>query len=369
MRSPTFRIASPPLAGFLGLLSVAAAAAQTPASTAKALQGDFAVPDAPAILMLNGSESTLLRPSSAQQLTSSLASGSGDFTFIPKALGVEFSPAMVARGDHLSIGEYQANPMLYRTRVSFATGRDSTTRRSQVALAFRMSLDDQSDLRTNTDFLAAIDQLTSIKVDSLRALPLALIANHLPVVGPYTPAQQKQVDAIAKAAADSIHGAVATREAQAIAALKRARESARWNANVTDVAIGVRGSSTDSSGTQSRFDGVAAWLTKGWSVGAVSQLLVGLRGAYDRDSTGKDLRRAGDAVVRMYSGSNTYKVSLEGQAVSRASARPKWGFKLGGEFEVTKSVWVELASGWMATGASHSNFTHSVKFQLAPPNS
>ena len=59
---------------------------------AKTIQGDFAVPEAPALLMLGVARSKLLRPMSVQELTSNLASGSDGFSVLPKAFGVEFSP-------------------------------------------------------------------------------------------------------------------------------------------------------------------------------------------------------------------------------------------------------------------------------------
>src|SRR5215213_8719037 len=111
---------------------------------AKTIQGDFAVPEAPALLMLGVARSKLLRPMSVQELTSNLASGSDGFSVLPKAFGVEFSPAMLGRGGKLSIGEYQQTPMLYRARLSFAGNRDSAGKRSQVALGLRISLGDKS---------------------------------------------------------------------------------------------------------------------------------------------------------------------------------------------------------------------------------
>jgi len=101
-----------------------------------------------------------------------------------------------------------------------------------------------------------------------------------------------------------------------------------------------------------------------------AQLLIGGRYAYERDTTPKAvLQSTGDVVVRMYAGSNRYKVSFEAQGTGRESSRPKWGLSLGGEFEPLKSIWVEFSSGWQTTGSmSTGALTHNVSFHLAPPN-
>jgi hypothetical protein len=362
------------------LASASIATAQAPsASTAKALQGDYAVPDAPALVILGISDSKLLRPSSAQQLTSNIISSLSALTTTPQAFAVEFSPFMLKQGPQLSIGEYQAHPLLYRTRLSFGANRDAASQRAQVALGLRLSLDDQADLRTNTEFLAAIDKLTALKVDSARAVLAELSAHRIPRVGALTPAQQ--------ATKDSIIAALATRRAEArdltdslqssgtdmtnaVAAVKRAKEATTWNASVTDVAAAVRVSSRDSVNKGARFDGVSGWATKGVAVGNVAQLLLGFRGAYERDSSVKAaLHGTGDVVARMYAGSNLYKVSFEAQGTGRETARPNWAFKIGGEFEATKSLWIDFSAGWTATGSLGGGvLTHSVSFHVAPPN-
>jgi len=237
--------------------------AQVPSTaSAKALQGDYVVPDAPALLMLGINQNKLLRPSSVQQLTSNLATASNTFSMVPTALAVEFSPMTLIRGPRLSIAEYQANPMVYRTRLSFAANKDSATKRSQVALGLRMSLDDKSDLRTDPGFLAAIDKLTSLKIDSVRAVEAEMTAQKIPLVGPLNPKEQAAKTAII-AAVKKHHDDVlkdslqepGSDMANAVAAVKRAKEDVAWNASVTDIALGLRGSSVDSIGKQARFDG------------------------------------------------------------------------------------------------------------------
>ncbi len=337
---------------------------QAASSTAKKLQGDFAVPEAPALTMLGVDASKLLRPSSVQALTSNLSSGSGDFSFIPKALAVEFSPAMLMAGERLRISDYEANKNLYRTRVSLAASRDTVTKRSQFATAIRFSLQDNSDLRTNKSFRAAIDSLTFLRVDSAKIVLDAFTKAKIPrIASQRNAAQRKSADSLMQALADSLADAVK----EMVVAVKRAREDAQWNADVFDIALGWKGSSVDSTGKGSRGDGVSLWLTKGWSLGSTSQALIGLRASGERDTTDK-VRNAGDFVARVYIGGNHAKALFEGQATGRANSGPTWLIRGGGEFEAGGAFWLSLSAGWQAENGGPGRFTQSIRFHLAPPN-
>ena len=336
--------------------------------SAKMLQGDYAVPDAPALKMLEVDESTILRPASVKALTSALSSATGGFSFIPRALGVELSPGLLLNGEHLTITQYRQNPLWYRTRFSIAAKRDSASARSQIALGIRLGLEDQSDLRTNAEFEKAILALTDWKVDSMQLATRKRAAAGVPVnvLNP-TKEQQAIIDQAEKdAAAELAQRAKGLRDA-----VKRARENALWNANVFDLALAVRSSSSDSPGQHARFDGVAEWATKGWALGRTAQLLIGARGAYERDADNlatSDLRGAGDAAVRLYAGSNEYKLLAEAQGTGRSSAVPRWLANIGGELQVADVMWLQASAGWKADGAlSKGKYVSSFKFKFNPP--
>jgi hypothetical protein len=350
------------------VLSTSATLAQSPAGAiAKTLQADYAVPDAPALTMLGVDPSKLLRPASVEQLTSNFATASGNFSFIPTAFAAEASPAMLIHGERLRLDQYQAHPFWYRTRVSIAAARDSLTKRSQVAGAIRLSLQDKSDLRTNKGFERAIDRLTYLRVDSARFVHDSLSERQIPRIPSLrSPAQQATADSIERAISARLHDGAVDQFASAIAAVKRAKEDAQWNADVFDVAVGVKGSSVDSTGKGPGVDGYSAWATKGWAVGELTQLLVGIGGSYERDST-RTMRGVGDAVARFYVGSNRAKALMEGQATGRASVVPAWLLRAGAELEVGQSFWVILSAGWQAAGSAPGRFTHSIKFSVTPP--
>lgn len=338
--------------------------------TAKLLQADYAVPEVPALKMLDLDQSRLVRPYSARALATGFTSATGGSVYVPSGLGVEFSPLLLVYGRQLSIADYEAAPWKYRLRTSFAARRDSTTsRRTLLAGALRISLQDQSDLRTNRAFRRALTSLTRARRDSILLVREAWSRAGVPLVGDRTPAQ----DSLARAVEHGVGARLVTGYGIQLDSLdelvKAAKEEALWNADVFDVALGVRSSARDSLAGGMRFDGVAGWLTKGWAPRWLpGQFLVGTRGAYERDSTGRDLRGTGDAIARVYVGRNAYRVHADVQGTGRGSSRPSWLVGGGGEFRAATGFWVDLAANWRATGAlGTGRLLHSVKLKFSPP--
>ena len=338
------------------------------AGTAKLLQADYAVPDAPALKMLGLEDSRLLRPSSVRALTAGLSNASGAASYVPSAFAVEFAPFMLRRGEVLSLDAYQKQPWLYRLRTSIAASRDSSGgSRSRIAAAIRFSLNDASDLRQNETVIASILALTRWERDSAVMVRNSWAAESIPFTGP-------------KNAADSARAAkiVATlaleqrRSSKALVeSAKRAIEESRWNASVFDIAIGISGSTADSAARGGQFDGVSGWLTKGWALGEGRQMLLGTRGAYERDlkdTTASDLAGTADAVLRLYVGSNQYKALGELQGTGRATTKPRWLANFGGEFKLNSAVWVTATVGYEATGRlSSGRMVSNWKLKFTPP--
>ena len=338
------------------------------ASTAKTIQGDYAVPDAPALKMLDVNESSLLRPSTVKALSAALSSASGDASFIPKAFAVEFAPGLLIDGEHLSISEYNRSAwtkLWYRTRLSFAAKRgEGKTPRSNVAGAIRLGLQDNSDLRTDSAFAVAILTIARWQADSALAAETIKMSLGISVLATATTDQQKQIDRL-------VGKEFSARAAPVIAAQKRAQEAARWNSDAFDVAVGTRMSSDDSTGNNTRFDGASLWLTKGWGLTANTQMLIGVRGAHERELTDTAqtpaLRTIGDATVRVYFGSNAYKVLAEGQ-VTRGSSSSSWLTNVGGELHLSDTIWINASAGWKATNLTDKGkFVSSFKFKFNPP--
>lgn len=350
------------------------AAAQSASSvgSAETFRGDYAVPESPAATMLTLDESKLLRPATARALATSLSSATGDLSFIPRTISVEFSPGLLKDGAHLTAQEYSGDKYWYRTRFSIAAKRDSGAKaRSQVAAAVRLGLQDNSDLRTNKAFQKAILALTDFKRDSMLLVDTRAAALGLKVTARDSLSQNDQ--ATLATIERGVAAELSTRAKAVRDSVKRAREQSLWAVDVLDVAAGIRASSADSTGGHTRFDGVAGWLTKGWALSQSAQILLGGRGAYERDLTDtahSELRRTGDAAVRLYLGSNRYKVSAEIQGTARASSLPGWLGKIGGELQLADVVWVDMSAGWKATGTlSKGRFVSSLKLKLNPAGS
>jgi hypothetical protein len=104
-------------------------------------------------------------------------------------------------------------------------------------------------------------------------------------------------------------------------------------------------------------------------VGA-AQLQLGARGAYERDhkdTVNTDLRSTGDAIVRLYVGTNSYKMLIDVQVTGREASAPTWLGSGGGEFQLSNHIWLNATAGW-----EHSNgdgkFVSSFKFKFNPPD-
>lgn len=343
-------------------------ASKSDAGTAKLLQADYAVPDAPALKMLGLDDSKLLRPSSVRALTAALSSASGAANYLPSAFAVEFAPFMLRRGEVLSLDTYQKQPWLYRLRASIAASRDSSGgRRSRVAGAIRFSLNDAADLRQNESVIASVLELTRWERDSALTVRARWLAENIPFTGP--------TNAADSARAAKIVATLALEQRRSSKALvetaKRAIEESRWNASVFDIAIGLSGSTADSVARGGQFDGVSGWLTKGWALGEGRQLLFGTRGAYERDlkdTSASLLKGTADAVLRLYVGSNQYKALGELQGTGRVETKPRWLANLGGEFKLNSAVWVTATIGYEASGRMRNGkMVSNWKLKFTPP--
>lgn len=339
---------------------------RTTAGTAKLAQGDFAVPDPPALKLLDLDDAKLLRPVSVRALTTQLASASGSAAFIPRAFAVEFSPLMLMNGEHLSLEDYTRKKLWYRLRASLATKRgEGAKARTQVAAGLRIALQDDSDLRTNARYIEQLLRLTDWKRDSMELFQKAQIALEIPVTREPTEAERKQINV-------EVQRGLAAFPAKSKAltdSVKQIAEEAQWNANAFDLALGAVGSSADSTGGGSRFDGVSGWATKGWRLGGSAQLLLGARGAYERDikdTLNTDLRPTGDGILRLYAGSNSYKVLIDAQVTGREASAPKWLASGGGELQLSDLVWITATLGWEHFSGD-GKFVSSFKFKLNAP--
>lgn len=298
---------------------------------------DFAVPDAPAMQLVEVAPSAILRPQSFGSLAAAVSGFRGDEgqLVVPRNLGIEFSPALLAsRNDAAYRG---TNAFLAQSRISVATRYDST---GHTALAFgwRFSAVDDAD-DAYDDALQSYAETINLMLDSIRS-----------TVGPGQPLRLSATQEQAVAAwQDSIARRIAERN---------------WNADAVHLAIAARTISDDSLGANAKMDEVAAWGTFAKRLGETGQLLLGGRAASARDSTG-DFSTTISLAGRAYYGSNGGKAFAEGSVAMREMANAQTALRLGVEFRLEGIGWIDAMWG-VERGADRATRTVStVRFKHA----
>ena len=285
----------------------------------------FAVPVAPAFLLVTPEAGSILRPQTARDVGVALShfqTSSGGLA-LPRAFAVEFSPAILLNADRRPIDLRK-----YSFRVSAASLRDTAPGApTKLAVGFRMSITDgiaasgdqviQRSLREINTIVSAIDD-ESESVENVRpgeALPRAPRSAE-------DSARAREQDAAIAAGQQSI---------------RRRWEDLTWNADVIDVALAIGATTPDSTGANPDLDQVALWgsWAKGW--GRWGQALLGLRLAW-RDSVGGEGRQSGALGFRLYVGRNAHKafVELEDQWLERAAAT----LRVAGGVELGLAEWI-----------------------------
>ncbi len=343
------------------LLALAALAAPGPADAQFSFKGgstqrdsiatrfrlDFAIPEAPALSLLQVSRNSILRPGTVREfaaLASDLVSNDGKVT-VPEELGFEASPAMLIAGRGLSLTAYQQKPWLYRLRLSAAVKRSGRSLTS-LAAGLRVPILDQSDLRTNAEYL---DDATDL------ATRINAIFSEQNRESPPAPGTELRVEDLTPARRARLE--------ELKEELKARVEERAWNADILDVAAGILASSPDTTGTDLEMTQLAGWLTFGKGFGNWGQFLLGARGSRVRDSVTGDFGISGSVGTRLYAGVNRYKVFLE--------AERRWEegddqtlLGGGGEARLITGGWVQFSSGLNWEGGGKPRLVGNVTFKL-----
>jgi hypothetical protein len=354
------------------VLSVAAvtwAHAQDEESTAASdsrVNVDFAVPDAPAFELLKVDAGKILRPSTVREISAAATDlvGDGGRFELPRTFGIEFSPGLLFFGRNVTLSEYQDNPALYRFRLSVATHRpeDSQTP-NNVAFGARLSLLDESDLRTNE---AAIDSILTIlnrQIDLDAQCEIVIDAEGNPSE-PSCPADvESQLDQLSEQ-------------------LKQLYADTMWNKTALDVAVATRVSTAERDGRNPEVAEATAWVTYALATSGLpllgdfaGQLLIGLRGGAVQDPVlddagdESDWNAQGSLAARYYLGSNRHKVYLDAQATAIHGSQ--WGSAVaaGGEFRLLEAIWTNVSVDWFLrdTEGSGDRLVAKLTFKAAAP--
>jgi hypothetical protein len=308
---------------------------------------DFAVPEAPAFTLFQGSKSSILRPGTVREfaaLVSDLVSNDGQLT-VPEELGLEASPAMLIAGPRLSLSAYQNAPWLYRLRLSAAVKREGSSL-TNLSFGLRTAILDRADLRTNASYLEDATGITreinDIFAEQNREDPPAP-GTELSV-DDLTPERRARLDEMGKR-------------------LKERVEERAWNADILDVAAGMLAAARDTMGAELSLVQFAGWLTYGKGFGQWGQLLLGARGSALRDSVTREFHTAGSVGTRLYAGVNQYKVFLEAER-RWTSGDDESLLGAGGEARLMNGGWIQFSTGLNWTGAGKPRLVGNATFKL-----
>jgi hypothetical protein len=329
---------------------------------------DLAVPDAPAFKVLGVQPSNIMRPSTVREVGISVGNLLESGGVLPKAFAAEFSPAMLLGGSDLSLKKYQDNRFLYRSRISIGTEsmQDGTT---DLAIGFRFTLLDESDLRTNkaftdslTSIVTAINQARDASMNYVILKVLKMPMEDYASLDDNDP-KKKEIDEMIDGRASASRSALDTK----IVKTREAVRELNWNKSIIDLGFAILGSSPDSLAKNLQASKYAVWATGGFPLGADGQILVGLNGTLTKDDLGKFAHGQGSVVIRGYYGSNFMKGFMEGSGNGSDNLAATYDLNLGAELRMTDGLWLDMAVGLMKRVAEGAQISTSLNLRFATP--
>lgn len=342
------------------------------------LRANFAIPDAPAFLMLDLEPSNLLRPQSPRDLSLTLAKFQGeDGIVLPRALAAELSPLLLISGDSLTVAGYQARRAWYATRLSLAVLRDSSTgETTRLGAGIRISLTDQRAFKTDQAFpkdLRVTELLGRIRNIHMTVSDRAWIKSRAQLTRDSTENNwtEAQFDEALMKARESLVVSYSDEETEELGDLKalvRKRFADRyWNADVLDLAAGVRVESPDSTGQRLRFAAYRLWASWAKGLGGWGQFVLGGRWGGVRDTVSDSFLGEGGAGTRLYLGSGDRKFYLEEWISGKEKERAKATVATGLEFTLNNWLWLNLGVERSATKERRPETRSIFKFKSGLP--
>lgn len=289
----------------------------------------FAVPDAPAFSLLNEIPSNILRPASVKEIAVSFSSFLDDesrFT-LPKSFALEFSPGLLINGKSLTLSEYNNNKWLYRFRISGATSRsEEPSSTTDFAFGFRVTLNDESDLRANANYIKDATDLSE-KIQSL-------YDEKRLILGPT--AEPKMIEKLPD---------IIEKKNELINSFIEKWSEEKWNGNISELAFASKIASSDSLFNNVRLSKYSLWYSAAYGIGTWGQLLLGMNGNYERSDTSNEFKSSFSISSRVYIGSNKYKVHLEIQGSIIEKDKSVWLIDSGFEMRIEENIWAEFTAG------------------------
>jgi hypothetical protein len=352
---------------------------QNPASLADDPIGkhklNFAVPDLPAFKALGSEPSTILRPSTPESFSMILSQFyNGDNISLPANFAAELAPWILVKSNKITLSDYREHAMLYSSRISLGTSRDSVNNYN-FAVGLRFSVIDKGDLKNDPVFLGLlIEKLKKHLADKEKIRDQYLMEHNI------TEEEfANNPEIVEKEVAKLIKGNID----EEIAALKKTYKELNWNREKLDIAFATVGYATDSTGSNMGFKSFDGWVSYALPVIRIKgkndaedliakkyagQLLVGSNiKAYESRF---DLKTYFNAFLnsRLYLGTNRIKGFGELQySYLGYEESNHLLMTLGGEINPVDGVWIECYAGLERNTGSNLNRSvarFSLKFSI-----
>jgi hypothetical protein len=313
------------------------ALADTPGDGYKTYSLDLSVPESPAFAVLGVSPDNVVHPSSTRELAASLVNGVGKDGKVLAGLALDTAPYPLFFGDTLTLKSYRGNyvtRLLANTQLSLATAKaaDSSDKGTRYGIGLHTKLYDQGDPRTTDyfDLPGCYDK-----------------AFQLTRISPADPDREKKATQKEK----ELQSAVVDCRKQAKKAL--------WNRSSWLAGIATAWASEAGSGTQT--SGTAAWTTYAYGFEKVpalqdsAQLLLHAR-LHNNEVVQDKSTATGFAKRNSWVGGTRLRVGGENLNFSAewTYTRGKLDYgqtesvrrvALGGEYRITKDVWLVASVG------------------------
>lgn len=332
---------------------------------------NFAVPDLPAFKALGSEPSNILRPSTPESFSLIVSQFyNGDNISMPANFAAEIAPWILAKSNKITLADYHEHDILYSTRVSLGTSRDSLNRYN-FAVGLRFSIIDEGDLKNDEDFLKLLFDKLANHLDKKNELRLQYMIDNQLTPEAYEANKEYYEQEIEKMMPGNID--------DEIDAMKKAYKEVYWNREKLDIAIATVGYSTDSVGSNIGFKSFDGWISYALPI-------FKMKGEYDGSATNPQ-KYAGQLLfggnikayehrfdqktyfnaflnTRIYVGTNRIKGFTELQySYLQFEESNHLLMTLGGEINPVDGVWLEFYAGMERNTDSNLN-TSVAKFNL-----
>ncbi len=309
---------------------------------------NYAIPDLPALNALSMESSSLLRPSTPRDFSIATSQFfNGNSIIIPKSFALEFAPIVLIKYNKLTLQSFQKMPILYNSRISLATFRDSLNV-SKIAIGYRTTLINKGDIKSDKNitqvyrFLENINdernnfinqQLDSMKISQYQYANDTLLQKNL----------MDKFDLSIKAKKDSMNSA-----------LKEYKEKVLWNKEKLDIAFSFVFSSFDTMMKNIQYNSFLFWASYGIPISDNGQFVIGLHTNLYNYEGENQIKVAIPA--RFYLGSNTFKSYLEGEyQYLQQNKSNNLLMRLGFEYNLYSGFWVDFNAGFYQNFSTNTN--------------